>query len=29
MPGIEEMRQKLTDMFIKLATDLKNKQQHL
>jgi hypothetical protein len=27
--GLEEMRQKLTDMLIKLATDLKNKQQHL
>jgi hypothetical protein len=26
--GLEEMRQKLTDMLIKLATDLKNKQQH-
>ena len=27
--GLEEMRQKLTDMLINLATDLKNKQQHL
>ena len=26
---LEEMRQKLTDMLINLATDLKNKQQHL
>jgi hypothetical protein len=27
--GLEEMRQKLTDMLINLATDLKNKQQYL